>query len=161
ANRGRVEIEKLIGFFVNTLAVRVNVSGLQTVGELLEQTKRQALAAQQHQDLPFERVVEIIGPERSLSHTPLFNVMFAWQNGVEGRLEFPGVEIEALPAESVKAKFDLSLSLQETSERIRGGVEYATALFEATTIERYQGYFRRLLAGMVADEKQRLDSIEL
>ncbi len=161
ANRGRAEIKNLIGFFVNTLAMRVNVAGERRVGGLLEGVKRDVLLAQENQELPFERVVEIIGPERSLSHTPLFNVMFAWQNGVEGKVEFPGVEIEVLSAGSVKAKFDLSLSLQETSGRIRGGVEYATALFEATTIERYQGYFRRLLAGMVADENQRLNSIEL
>src|ERR1051325_4899499 len=81
ANRGSVEIEKLIGFFVNTLAVRVNVAGEQTVGELLEGVKRDVLLGQEHQDVPFERVVEIIRPERSLSHTPLFNVMFAWQIG--------------------------------------------------------------------------------
>src|ERR1051325_5770428 len=81
ANRGSVEIEKLIGFFVNTLAVRVNVAGEQTVGELLEGVKREVLLGQEHQDVPFERVVEIIRPERSLSHTPLFNVMFAWQIG--------------------------------------------------------------------------------
>src|ERR1051326_8287216 len=161
ANRGSVEIEKLIGFFVNTLAVRVNVAGEQTVEDLLERVKRDVLLGQENQELPFERVVEIIRPERSLSYTPLFNVMFAWQNGVEGKLEFPGVEIEVLSAGSVKAKFDLSLSLQETSESIRGGVEYATALFEATTIERYQGYFRTLLAGMVDGENQGLDSIEL
>ncbi|HEV8494341.1 MAG TPA: condensation domain-containing protein, partial [Candidatus Angelobacter sp.] len=130
ANRGRVEIEKLIGFFVNTLAVRVNVSGSQTVGELLEGIKREVLLGQENQDLPFERVVEIIGPERSLSHTPLFNVMFAWQNVPKERLEFPGVELAALPVGSVTAKFDLALSLQETGGRIRGGVEYATALFE-------------------------------
>src|ERR1041385_3160407 len=161
ANRGRAEIKNLIGFFVNTLAVRVNVSGAQTVRELLEHTKRQALAAQQHQDIPFEQVVELVNPPRSLSHTPLFNVMFAWQNGVEEKLEFPGVEIEVLSAGSVKAKFDLSLSLEETGGRIRGEVGYATALFEAETIERYLGYFRRLLAGMVADENQGLDTIEL
>src|ERR1041385_6406996 len=161
ANRGSVEIEKLIGFFVNTLAVRVNVAGEQTVEDLLERVKRDVLLGQENQELPFERVVEIIRPERSLSHTPLFNVMFALQNGVEGKLEFAGVEIEYLHAASDKAKFDLGLSLQETRGRIRGGVEYATALFEATTIERYQEYFRRLLAGMVDGEKQRLNSIEL
>ena len=161
ANRGRVEIEKLIGFFVNTLALRISVSGSQTVGELLKGVKRDVLLGQENQDLPFERVVEIIGPERSLSHTPLFNVMFAWQNVPKERLEFPGVEIETLPAGSVTAKFDLALSLQEIGGRITGGVEYATALFEATTIERYQGYFRRLLEGMVAREKQRLSTIEL
>src|SRR5215472_8606316 len=161
ANRGRVEIEKLIGFFVNTLALRINVSGLQTVGELLEGVKRDVLLGQEHQDLPFERVVEVIGPERSLSHTPLFNVMFAWQNAPDGGLEFAGVEIEALPEATVTAKFDLGLSLQETSEGITGGVEYATSLFEAETVARYLGYFRKLLAAMVAGEKQRLNTIEL
>src|SRR6476646_8794185 len=161
ANRGRVEIEKLIGFLVNTLALRVNVSGAQTVGELLEGVNRDVLLGQENQDLPFERVVEIIGPERSLSHTPLFNVMFAWQNVLDERLEFPGVEIEVLPAGSVKAKFDLNLSLQETDGRITGVVEYATALFEATTIERYQGYFRNLLQEMIAEENQRVDRLAL
>src|ERR1041385_5100638 len=161
ANRGRVEIKNLIGFFVNTLAVRVNVAGERRVGELLEGVKRDVLLGQENQELPFERVVEITRPERSLSHTPLFNVMFAWQNGMEGKLEFPGVEIEVLPAGSVKAKFDLSLSLQETGGSIRGGVEYATALFAPETIKRFVGYFGRLLEGMVADENQRLDTIEL
>ena len=152
ANRGRVEIEKLIGFFVNTLAVRVNVSGGQTVGELLERTNREALAAQQHQDIPFEQIVELVNPSRSLSHSPLFQVMFAWQNAPEERLEFPGVEIEALAAGSVKAKFDLSLSLQETGGRITGGVEYATSLFEAATIERIWDISAGCWQGMVAGE---------
>src|ERR1041385_5046759 len=159
ANRGRVEIEKLIGFFVNTLAVRVNVSGEQTVGKLLEHTKRQALAAQQHQDIPFEQVVELVNPPRSLSHSPLFQVMFAWQNAPEGRLEFPGVEIEVLHGGSVKATFDLTLYLHKASERIRGEVEYATSLFESKTVARYLGYFRRLLEGMVVDEGQRVDQL--
>ena len=87
--------------------------------------------------------------------------MFAWQKSLEGGLEFQEVEIEGLPAATVKAKFDLTLSLQEASGRITGGVEYAKALFEAKTIERYLGYFRRLLAAMVAGENQRLDSFEL
>src|ERR1041385_6694993 len=161
ANRGRVEIEKLIGFFVNTLAVRVNVSGEQTVGKLLEQTKRRALAAQQHQDIPFEQVVELVNPPRSLAHSPLFQVMFAWQNAPEGRLEFPGVEIEVLHGGSVKATFDLTLYLHKASERIRGEVEYATSLFESETIARYLGYFRRLLEAMVVDEGQRVDQLSL
>src|SRR5258708_21294492 len=90
ANRGRREIEGLIGFFVNTLALRVDVSGSLTVGELLERVKAQALAAQQHQDLPFEQVVEITRPERSLAHSPLFQVMFTWKSGPKGTLELPG-----------------------------------------------------------------------
>ncbi len=83
ANRGRAEIENLIGFFVNTLALRMDLSGSPTVGELLERAKTQALAAQQHQDIPFEQVVELVQPVRSLAHSPLFQVMFAWQNTSE------------------------------------------------------------------------------
>ena len=96
ANRGRGEIEKLIGFFVNTLAVRLDLSGSPSVSELLEQAKTQALAAQQHQDIPFEQVVELAQPERSLAHSPLFQVMFAWQNAIGGSLKLPGLEIESL-----------------------------------------------------------------
>ena len=87
ANRGRSEIEGLIGFFVNTLALRLDVSGTPTVGELLERVKGQALAAQEHQDIPFEQVVEIARPVRSLAHSPVFQVMFAWQNAPKGTLE--------------------------------------------------------------------------
>src|SRR5579862_2005040 len=130
ANRGRKEIEGLIGFFVNTLALRVDVSGSPRVGELLERVKEQTLGAQEHQDIPFEQVVEMVGPERSLSHSPVFQVMFAWQNAPEGRLELSGVEVGPLEWRRHVAKFDLTLGLQESGERIVGGVEYATALFE-------------------------------
>ena len=124
ANRGRSEIEELIGFFVNTLALRLDVSGGPTVGELLERVKVQALAAQQHQDIPFEQVVELVRPVRSLAHSPLFQVMFAWQNTPEGRLELPGLEVKPLQsAPRLVAKFDMTLWLQEAGERIVGGVE--------------------------------------
>ena len=86
ANRGRREIEGLIGFFVNTLAVRVDVSGSPRVEELLERVKRQALGAQEHQDIPFEHVVEMLQPVRSLSHSPIFQVMFAWENAMGGKV---------------------------------------------------------------------------
>jgi len=160
-NRGKVEIKNLIGLFVNTLALRIDVSGEQRVEELLEQTKRQALAAQQHQEIPFEQVVELVNPQRSLAHSPLFQVMFAWLNVPEGRLEFPGVKIEALPAATTTSTFDLTLALQKRSEKITGGVEYASALFEATTVARYLGYFRRLLEGMVVDEGRRVDQVSM
>ena len=97
ANRGRAEIEKLIGFFVNTLALRLDV-GSPTVGELLERVKEQALEAQQNQDIPFEQVVELVQPARSLAHSPLFQVMFAWQNAPKARLELPGLEVQRLSA---------------------------------------------------------------
>src|SRR5882672_8434892 len=134
ANRGRAEIEGLIGFFINTLALRVDLSGEPTVGELLGRVKEQTLEAQQHQDIPFEQVVELVSPVRSLSHSPLFQTMFGWQNTPRGRLELQGLEIGPMEtAPQVVSKFDLSLMLREAGERIVGGVEYATSLFERET----------------------------
>jgi len=162
ANRGRREIEGLIGFFVNTLVLRIDVSGSPTVGELLARVKEQALAAQQHQDIPFEQVVEIVRPARSLAHSPLFQVMFAWQNPTDGTLELPGLTLAPLAAvPRTTAKFDLSLSLTEVGERIEGGVEYATALFERSTVERYLGHWRTLLEAMVADDHQTVDRLAM
>ena len=162
ANRGRAEIENLIGFFVNTLAIRLDLSGSPTVGELLERTKTQALAAQQHQDIPFEQVVELTHPVRSLAHSPVFQVMFAWQNESEGSLQLPGLTLRPLlSAPHRVAKFDLTLFLQETGQSITGGIEYATALFERATVERYLGYFRTLLEGMVADDAQPFDRLPM
>ncbi|MBV9678252.1 MAG: non-ribosomal peptide synthetase, partial [Acidobacteriaceae bacterium] len=161
ANRRRVEIEGLIGFFVNTLALRLDVVGAATVGELLERVKEQVLGAQQHQDLPFEQVVEIVRPSRSLAHSPLFQVMFAWQNASGDTLALPGLMLAPLAAPPVAAKFDLTLSLGEAGPAIVGGLEYATALFERSTIERYLGYWRRLLEGMVADDQQAVDRLPM
>ncbi|HEU0078917.1 MAG TPA: condensation domain-containing protein, partial [Longimicrobiaceae bacterium] len=135
ANRGRAEIEGLIGFFVNTLALRVDLSGSPGVAELLGRLKARSLAAQQHQDIPFEQVVEGVQPVRSLSHSPLFQVMFAWQNTARESRELPGLRITpAGAAPQATAKFDLSLTLQEAGDRIAGNVEYATALFERATV---------------------------
>ncbi|HEX8431069.1 MAG TPA: amino acid adenylation domain-containing protein, partial [Longimicrobium sp.] len=153
ANRGQAEIERLIGFFVNTLALRMDLSGAPSVAELLERVRARALAAQQHQDIPFEQVVELAQPTRSMAHTPLFSVMFTWQNAPRGTLELPGLAAGSVgSAAHVTAKFDLSLTMQESGGRISGVVEYATALFDAATVERFLGYFRAILAGMVADE---------
>jgi non-ribosomal peptide synthetase component F len=93
ANRSRTELEGLIGFFVNTFALRVDLSGSPTVAELLARVKAVSLAAQSHPDLPFEQVVEIVQPPRSLAHAPLFQVMFAWQNTPQGTLELPGLTL--------------------------------------------------------------------
>jgi len=162
ADRGRAEIEDLIGFFVNTLALRLNLSGSPSVSELLGRVKETALAAQQHQDIPFEQVVGLVNPVRSLAHSPLFQVMFAWQNTTEDIPEFCSVELKPLDSAShITASFDLTLSLQEDGEAIAGGIEYATALFEPTTIERYIGYFRNLLEAMVADDSQVIDKLPM
>jgi non-ribosomal peptide synthetase component F len=159
ANRGRVEVENLIGFFVNMVAVRVDVGGRVTVGELLQRVKGQALAAQQHQDIPFEQVVELLQPVRSLAHSPLFQVVFGWQDAVKHRPEIPGLQITPLHSSHVVSKFDLTLALEESGERIEGGVEYATALFERATVERYLDYFTRLLEGMVAADEQMVNDL--
>ncbi|HEU0300275.1 MAG TPA: condensation domain-containing protein, partial [Longimicrobium sp.] len=162
ANRGRQEIEGLIGFFVNTLPLRVDLSGSPSVSELLGRVKERALGAQHHQDIPFEQVVELLQPVRSLSHSPVFQVMFAWQNATGGALELPGLavsEVETLEAET--AKFDLSLWLYEADGRIAGGLTYATSLFERETAGRYTGYLRRVLKAMVADERRRVEDLPL
>jgi amino acid adenylation domain-containing protein len=159
ANRGRAEIEGLIGFFVNTLALRVDLSGSPTVAELLAQVRVRALGAQQNQDIPFEQVVELVQPVRSMAHTPLFQVMFSWQEA-RPELAAPGAG-GAGAAAKAGAKFDLSLSLGEAGGRIAGTLTYATALFEQATVERYVGYLRRVLAGMAADADGRVEQIRV
>jgi amino acid adenylation domain-containing protein len=162
ANRGQGELEGLIGFFVNTLVLRADLSRRPTVGELLERVKSQSLGAQQHQDMPFEQVVEIVQPERSLAHSPLFQVMFAWQNAPRGTLDLVGLKAVGLELASHRAaRFDLTVSLWEAGERIAGGVEYATALYEKATIERYMEYWRRMLEGMTAGSGQIVDCLDL
>ncbi|HEX9935694.1 MAG TPA: amino acid adenylation domain-containing protein, partial [Longimicrobium sp.] len=175
ANRGRSEIEGLIGFFVNTLALRVDLSAAPSVSDLLARVKERSLGAQHHQDIPFEQVVELLQPARSLSHTPLFQVMFIWQNAPERELELSGVALASgAPAQGpapregpaaqppqVTAKFDLTLSLSEHDGRIAGSLEYAAALFERATAERFAGYLRRALAAMAADERQAVGRLRL
>ncbi|MET4484404.1 amino acid adenylation domain-containing protein, partial [Bradyrhizobium sp. F1.13.3] len=161
ANRGHREIEELIGFFVNTLALRLDLSGAPSVSELLERTRRTALAAQEHQDLPFEQVVEIVQPPRALDHTPLFQVMLAWENNAVGSLDLPGLSVEAAGEGIDQVKFDLELSLGEHGEEIAGTLGYATALFDQATIERQRGYLLALLRAMAADAQQEVRRIEL
>ncbi|WP_407119502.1 amino acid adenylation domain-containing protein [Bradyrhizobium sp. LMG 9283] len=161
ANRGRREIEELIGFFVNTLALRLDLSGEPSVSELLERTRRTALGAQEHQDLPFEQVVEIVQPPRALDHTPLFQVMLAWQNNAAGTFDLPGLMVEAAADGFDQVKFDLELSLGEQGKVIAGTLGYATALFDQATIERQRGYLLALLQAMVADARQAVGRIEL
>ncbi|HEU0052552.1 MAG TPA: condensation domain-containing protein, partial [Longimicrobium sp.] len=172
ANRGTKEIEGLIGFFVNTLALRVDLSGSPSMADVLARVKGRALGAQQHQDIPFEQVVELVQPARSLSHTPLFQAMFTWQNAPEHELELSGLAApdpapRPAPAAQVgtvartMAKFDLSLALAERDGRIVGVVEYAAALFERATVERFVGYLRRTLEEMVEDESRPVDRLSL
>ncbi|MHC2332177.1 non-ribosomal peptide synthetase [Bradyrhizobium sp. USDA 4454] len=161
ANRGHREIEGLIGFFVNTLALRLDLSGEPSVSELLERTRRTVLAAQEHQDLPFEQVVEIVQPPRALDHTPLLQVMLAWENHAVGSLDLPGLRIEAVSEAIDQIKFDLELSLGEHGGEIAGTLGYVTALFDRATIERQRRYLLLLLRAMAADAGQVVGRIDI
>ena len=120
------------------------------MGGLIAHVKAQALAAQTHADLPFEQVVELLQPPRSLAHAPLFQVMFAWQNTPETAFALPGLAAQPLDTPHRVAKFDLLLNLAETAVWIEGGLEYATALFDRATAERWRGHWRVLLEALAA-----------
>ncbi|KAG0003104.1 hypothetical protein BGZ65_002028, partial [Modicella reniformis] len=161
ANRNHYQIESLIGFFVNTLALRVDMSGDPTVGQLLGRVRSSALGAQAHQDLPFEQVVDIVQPPRSLSHSPLFQVMFVWQNNEAPELHLPAIEaIEVDPSYDI-AKLDITLQLYELNDTIAGSLEYSTALFDRQTMERQIGYLISMLQAMTADQDQTMSTVDL
>ncbi|HEX2189999.1 MAG TPA: amino acid adenylation domain-containing protein, partial [Longimicrobiaceae bacterium] len=161
AGRTRAELEPLIGFFVNTLVLRADLGGDPTFRELLARVRETTLGAFAHQDLPFERLVEELAPERSLLHNPLFQVMFALQNVEGGRLALGDVEAEPLGGGDGGAKFDVGVTLYEAGERIVGGLNYRTDLFDASTIERMGEHFRLLLEGAVADPDRRISELRL
>ena len=150
ANRNRTELEGLIGFFVNTLALRIDLSAAPSVSELLEQVKGVLLQAHAHQDIPFEQVVDALSPVRSLAHGPLFQVMFAWQNNDLETFDFPDLTVAKIPHNRPVAKVDLILDLRERDGRIIGNIFYATSLFDRVTIERYAGYLQNALSMIAA-----------
>ncbi|MBS9386560.1 MAG: amino acid adenylation domain-containing protein [Dolichospermum sp. BR01] len=161
ANRDRSEIEGLIGFFVNTLVMRSNLSENPSFAELLTRVRSMALSAYAHQNLPLEMLVEALQPERDLSHTPLFQVMFALQNPYLSEVELSGLSISSLPIEGATAKFDLTLAMENTGNRLIGVWEYNTDLFDASTIERMTGHFVTLLSSIVANPSQRISQLPL
>ncbi|MEV7320216.1 amino acid adenylation domain-containing protein [Streptomyces sp. NPDC093970] len=161
ANRRRAELEGLIGFFVNTLALRIDLAGVPTVAELLKRVRGVTLSALTHQDLPFEQVVEAVNPARSLAHTPLFQVMFAWQNTEGGELTLPDVDVTPLNPPYTAAKFDLALSLGEEDGRIVGTLDFAAALFDTETVERHCRQLRQVLTAMAAAPDGPVDALEL
>lgn len=162
AGRSRTELEDLIGFFVNTQVLRARISESSTVSELLAQIKTKSIAAQRHQDIPFEQIVELINPPRSTAHSPIFQVMFAWQNAPRETLDFSGLQGRFIDLNGPRrAQFDLTLALWEEGGRITGEIEYATALFEPDTIDRYSHGLQTFLQGMVADDSTIVDGIPL
>ena len=161
ANRNRSEIEDLIGFFVNSLVLRTGLDGNPTFLELLERVREVALGAYAHQDLPFERLVEALQPERDLSYTPLFQVMFALQSAPTPTLDLVGLNLNFSEVESRTAKFDLTLSMENTEQGLKGSLEYSTDLFDAATITTMLEHFQTLLAGIVAQPEQHLSNLPL
>jgi len=159
AGRNRVEIERLIGFFINTLVLRTDLSGDPTFRELLARVWTLTLDAFRHQDLPFEKLVEEIRPERSLSHTPLFQAMLTFQNAPREELELPGLRLGPLAMEPGTAKLDLLLELTEDPAGICGTLHYRTEMFEAATVERLAGHFQRLLEGAAGDPARKISEL--
>jgi len=160
ANRNRSELEPLIGCFVNTLVLNLNVSGSDTFDQLARQTRDTAVGAYTHQDLPFEKLVEELQPDRSLNHSPLFRVMFAYHTSSAG-LELRGLELEPIETGPQLARFDLSLSIWDDVHSLRGSFEYAADLFESSTIRRMAEQYQRLLADAVAHPDRRVSELSM
>ncbi|ASS74700.1 hypothetical protein CIG75_06745 [Tumebacillus algifaecis] len=161
ANRTREEIEGLIGFFVNTLAIRTDLTGEPTFREVLGRVRDAAFEAYAHQDVPFERLVEEVSPERDLSRTPLFQVLFVLQNAPGGTAELPGLTLDTVQVDTGTSKFDLSLYLTEQEEGISGTVEYSTDLFQAETVARMMRHFENLLGAIAADPDAQIAALPL
>ncbi|HLK61157.1 MAG TPA: condensation domain-containing protein, partial [Chthonomonadaceae bacterium] len=161
ANRTQPEMEGLIGFFLNTLVLRGDLSGDPNFREFLRRVRETALGAYAHQDLPFEKLVEELSPERSLSHSPLFQVLFIFQNAPRGTDDLDGLKVEALQSEGVTAKFDLNLIIAPEGNGLRVSLEYNTDLFDGDRIERMLGHFQTLLQAIVADPDREISRLPL
>ncbi len=169
AGRRDPALDELVGFFVNTLVLRVDVAGDPSVAELLTQVRSRSLAAYEHQDVPFEVLVERLNPTRSLAHHPLVQVMLAWQNfgGQPQELPFADLQLTPLPADTQVARMDLTFALgeqwTETGEPagINGAVEFRTDVFDPASIETLIERFKRVLVALTADENRRLSSVDV
>ncbi|HEX8819773.1 MAG TPA: amino acid adenylation domain-containing protein, partial [Archangium sp.] len=161
AGRTHADTEGLIGFFVNTLVLRTRLEGNPSFRELLGRVRQVALGAYAHQDVPFEKLVEELKPQRSLSHSPLFQVMLTFQNTPTSRIDLPGLALNSLAPESHTAKFDLTLALEDTTEGLAATLEYNTDLFEPETAARMLGHLRVLLEAATANPELSLSALPL
>ncbi|MDB1086990.1 amino acid adenylation domain-containing protein [Streptomyces sp. ACA25] len=159
--RADEQLEDLVGFFANTWVLRADLSGNPSFGDLLERVRERALAAYDNQDVPFERLVELLGPDRTTSYQPLFQVMLAWQFAWS-EIEIPGLRVSFVPAGTGTAKFDLFFNIvPDPSGHAYGRLEYATELFEHATAESLVDRFVRLLRQVVADPGVRLGGVDV
>lgn len=161
AGRNRTETENLIGFFVNALALRLDVSANPAFQQLLRQVKEKTLEAFSNQELPFEKVVAAVKPERSLSYNPIFQTVFALQPNSENSLNVPGLEIQPIKTGSLTSKFDLFLSAKETRDGLAITVEYSADLFDVATIKRLIGHYRNLLEAIVVSPNLRISELPM
>ena len=161
AGRGHAETEGLIGFFVNTLAMRTEVSGDLSFSELLQRVKKTALDAYANQDLPFEKLVETLSPERDMGSTPFFQVVFGLQDGQSPEIQFGPATVQMSPVDNGTAKFDLTLLLEESDAGIRGFLEYCTDLFKPATIQRMLAHFNNLLNAIASDPQTSLAALPM
>ena len=159
AGRTRAEVEPLIGFFVNTLVLRTGMTKELSFREAVQRVREVCLGAYAHQDVPFEMLVEQLQPARSLSHSPLFQVMFALQNTPVQSLNLPGVTLERVEVESRTAIYDLTLAMAEGETGLLASMEYNTDLFDEATISRMLRHYERLLSRVVSDPQQRLSEM--
>ncbi|MEU3521413.1 amino acid adenylation domain-containing protein [Streptomyces sp. NPDC006654] len=164
AGRDRAQLEDLVGLFLNTLVLRVDLAGAPSFADLVRQVRERALDAYAHQELPFERLVEELAPERDPSRTPLFSSMLLWQDAAGSPAPTPmgPLTAERLPVGESTAKFDLTVGLAEQPDgSLSGGVNYASALFDPTTAERFAAQFARLLESAVASPGTPVDELEI
>lgn len=162
ANREQKEVESLVGFFINTLVLRTDLSGSPSFGDLLEQVKTTTLSAFAHQSAPFEKVVERVASDRNPAYTPLFQVLMVLQNTLEAPdLELEGLDLSAESSENIPAQYDLSLSIQESSLGLKVAITYRANLFAPATIKRMAGHFHYLLTQLKHSLNRPIDKIKL
>ncbi|MGZ5787890.1 MAG: condensation domain-containing protein, partial [Burkholderiaceae bacterium] len=161
ANRTMTETKNLMGFFVNTIAMRADYGNDPLFRDALHHTKALTVDAYAHQDLPFEKVVDLVQTERDISTSPLFQVMFVLQDVDPGSLSLPGLQVQKTATVSATSKFDITLELFETAEGLCGNFEYKTDLFDASTIERLSSHFKRLLAQIIQSPNANISKLSL
>jgi amino acid adenylation domain-containing protein len=162
ANRNRSEIEPLIGFFINLLVLRTDLSGNPSFTELLQRVRRVTLGAYAHQDLPFDRLVKALQPQRHLSHTPpLFQILLVLQNAHLPTFELPGLSLKMMEVEATTTRFDLALFLKETETGIEGEWQYNADLFAKTTINNLSTHFQNLLHSVTETPDARLNTLQM
>jgi non-ribosomal peptide synthetase component F len=161
ANRNRAETEGLIGFFVNQLPLRIRQDGNPTFQQLLKHVREVCLQAYAHQDLPFERLVEELQPERDLSRSPLFQIKLVLQNAPVGALQMENLKFSGAGGEGHTAKYDLLLNLRENNGILRGSLEYSTELFDRASIERLLDGFMSILKDIIIQPEARVNALQM